>query len=222
MYITLVHTIVPIQLVHESLFRSVAHLPTGICSDLWRRKPSGVHCRVHQRSDPTFFLHRKVHTFPLPPLDLIQIPCMCSFGLTSLTFFNALFTRWLICLLVYVTCLHLAFSCCSVRCLHFRKWMFVKYFDCVSLCICTGTRCSPVSWMVSVHPATGTSAWRWRRHSGDKDGAFWACLWTRRWRACISNSWQRLPVSQSLASPSRECICKIWDFWPFCPLTFFS
>lgn len=30
----LVHTIVPVQLVNESLFRSVAHLPAGICSDL--------------------------------------------------------------------------------------------------------------------------------------------------------------------------------------------
>lgn len=90
-------------------------------------------------------------------------------------------------------------------------------------CVCTGTRSSPVSWTVSARQATGTSVWKWRRRSGDRDGAFWACPWTKRWRACISNSWQRLPVSHSLASPSRECICKIWnDLWSSHPLTFSS
>lgn len=66
---------------------------------------------------------------------------------------------------------------------------------CVCACTCAETRSWPAFLMESVHQATGTCVWRWLPRNEGRDGAWWACLWMRRWKVYISNSLQRHQVS---------------------------
>jgi len=40
---------------------ALSRVPSGICSHLWCRQPSGVHSWIHQRSDQKVLLYWKVH-----------------------------------------------------------------------------------------------------------------------------------------------------------------
>lgn len=68
----------------------LSHLPSGICSHLWCRKPSGVYSWIHQRSDQKVFFHRKVHRYNTSTC-LYGPVGVCMFGPSYLPFFRTVY-----------------------------------------------------------------------------------------------------------------------------------
>lgn len=90
----------------------LSHLPSGICSHLWRRQPSGVYSRIHQRSDPKVFLHRKVHRHTSVFMYVVTLQALWGYYISFCTVdFIYTMSNLLVCMcLLHSLCAHCSSS----------------------------------------------------------------------------------------------------------------